>query len=399
MNINLVCPIVVLENELNPNIRKSDVKKFKLLVDNNNNLVNVIIDDNKNLKTTLRAKITSIINSENFHLEQVYTLGEEKYYFDNNIDIIYLAITNAENIKDLSQNYKLIDFSISNNNIVFDNQNYDFKTKEHIISNNIEYFHEINVEDIKLEKELLEIIIAYKQLRVKLDHSDILFKFMPKYFTLEELRIIYEMIKEVSVDKSNFRKKIVKYCVETDIDITKKGYRPSKLYTFKVLKGDIWLWFFLLIIMVSWGKLKKAKEIYEISEEPVIADDSGLCITALNDFPGVLAHRFLGEDANDEDRNYELIRRVNEYADRSAKVVCSLVYYDGKKILVGEGILKGQITNEPRGKNGFGFDPIFELENGKTLAEITSEQKNMISARHLAAVDLSNKIKKSKDNA
>ena len=240
MNINLVCPIVVLENELNPNIRKSDVKKFKLLVDNNNNLANVIIDDN-NLKTTLRAKITSIINSENFHLEQVYTLGEEKYYFDNNIDIIYLAITNAENIKDLSQNYKLIDFSISNNNIVFDNQNYDFKTKEHIISNNIEYFHEINVEDIKLEKELLEIIIAYKQLRVKLDHSDILFKFMPKYFTLEELRIVYEMIKEVSVDKSNFRKKIVKYCVETDIDITKKGYRPSKLYTFKVLKGDIWL--------------------------------------------------------------------------------------------------------------------------------------------------------------
>ena len=241
MNINLVCPIIVLENELNPNIRKSDVKKFKLLVDNNNNLVNVIIDDKKNLKTTLRDKITNIINSDRFHLEQVYTLGEERYYFDNNVDIIYLAITNAENIKDLDQNYRLIDFSINNNNIVFDNQNYTFKTQEHIISNNIEYFHEINVEDIKLEKELLEIIIAYKQLRVKLDHSDILFKFMPKYFTLEELRIVYEMIKEVSVDKSNFRKKIVKYCVETDIDITKKGYRPSKLYTFKVLKGDIWL--------------------------------------------------------------------------------------------------------------------------------------------------------------
>ena len=177
MNINLVCPIIVLENELNPNIRKSDVKKFKLLVDNNNNLVNVIIDDKKNLKTTLRDKITNIINSDRFHLEQVYTLGEERYYFDNNVDIIYLAITNAENIKDLDQNYRLIDFSINNNNIVFDNQNYTFKTQEHIISNNIEYFHEINVEDIKLEKELLEIIIAYKQLRVKLDHSDILFKF------------------------------------------------------------------------------------------------------------------------------------------------------------------------------------------------------------------------------
>lgn len=241
MNINLVCPIIVLENELNPNIRKSDVKKFKLLVDNDNNLVNVMVTNNNTLKTTLKDKITTIINSDRFHLEQVYTLGEEKYYFDNSIDIIYLAVTNAENIKMLDNNYKLIDFSISNNNIVFDTRNYEFKTKEHIANNNIEYYHEINVENIKLEKELLEIIIAYKQLRGKLDNSDIIFKFMPKYFTLEEVRIVYEMIKEVAVDKSNFRKKIVKYCVETDVDITKKGYRPSKMYTFKVVKGDVWL--------------------------------------------------------------------------------------------------------------------------------------------------------------
>ena len=60
-------------------------------------------------------------------------------------------------------------------------------------------------------------------------------------FLLEDVRIVYEMIKEVTVDKSNFRKKIIKYCVETDADIIKKGYRPSKMYTFKVLKGDVWL--------------------------------------------------------------------------------------------------------------------------------------------------------------
>lgn len=241
MNVNLVCPIIVLENELNPNIRKSDVKKFKLLVDKDNNLVNVMVTNNTTLKTTLKDKITNIINSDRFHLEQVYTLGEEKYYFDDSIDIIYLAVTNTENIKTLDNNYKLIDFSISNNNIVFDTKSYEFKTKEHIANNNIEYYHEINVENIKLEKELLEIIIAYKQLRSKLDNSDIIFKFMPKYFTLEEVRIVYEMIKEVAVDKSNFRKKIVKYCVETDVDIAKKGYRPSKMYTFKVVKGDVWL--------------------------------------------------------------------------------------------------------------------------------------------------------------
>jgi len=140
--------------------------------------------------------------------------------------------------------------------------------------------------------------------------------------------------------------------------------------------------------------LKKAREIYEMSGEPVIADDSGLCITALNNFPGVFTHRFLGDNANDEERNYDLIRRLNNVSDRSAKVVCNLVYYDGNSTLVGEGILEGRIALEPRGQNGFGFDPIFELENGKTLAELTSEQKNMLSARHLAAVDLANKIKK-----
>lgn len=139
--------------------------------------------------------------------------------------------------------------------------------------------------------------------------------------------------------------------------------------------------------------LKKAKEIYEITKEEVIADDSGLCINALNDFPGVLTHRFLGEDATDEDRNIELIRRVNNISDRSAKVVCNLVYYDGKNIIVGEGILNGKITFVPRGENGFGFDSIFELDNGKTLAELSSDEKNIVSARYLAAIDLKEKMK------
>lgn len=139
--------------------------------------------------------------------------------------------------------------------------------------------------------------------------------------------------------------------------------------------------------------LKKAKAIFEIAKCPVIADDSGLCIDSLNDFPGVFTHRFLGEDKTDEERNEELIKIVNKEEKRSARVICNLVYYDGKDIILGEGILKGKITKRPRGNNGFGFDPIFELENGKTLAELTTEEKNEISARHLAALDLKGKIK------
>ena len=102
-------------------------------------------------------------------------------------------------------------------------------------------YHKINADDIVTEKKLLEIIIAYKYLRGRIDYSDIIFKFMGETFTLEDVRIVYELIKEKTTDKSNFRKKIIKYCEEVSIESSKKGYRPSKVYKFKVLNGDVWL--------------------------------------------------------------------------------------------------------------------------------------------------------------
>jgi len=138
--------------------------------------------------------------------------------------------------------------------------------------------------------------------------------------------------------------------------------------------------------------LKKAKEIYKLTQEATISDDSGLCIDELNDWPGVLTHRFLGEGKSDRDRNLAIIEKCNGLKNREARVICNIVYYDDGNIVVGEGILKGYISLEPRGENGFGFDEIFELEDGKTLAELTPEQKNDISARALALQDLKNKL-------
>lgn len=137
---------------------------------------------------------------------------------------------------------------------------------------------------------------------------------------------------------------------------------------------------------------KKAKEIYDIVKEPTIADDSGLVINILNGFPGVMTHRFLGDDASDEERNQYLINEVNKYDDRSASVVCYIVYYDGNDYIVGEGIINGFISLERRGQNGFGFDEIFELEDGRTLAELSSVEKNAISARSLALKDFKRKF-------
>ena len=137
--------------------------------------------------------------------------------------------------------------------------------------------------------------------------------------------------------------------------------------------------------------LKKAKEIYNYVKIPVIADDSGLCINALNNWPGVMTKRI--SNKTDEKRNKEIINKLENIKDKSATVICSLVYYDGINIIEGIGRVEGNIVN-PRGDNGFGFDPIFELNNKKTLAELTEEEKNKCSARYLACIDLYNKLKK-----
>lgn len=113
----------------------------------------------------------------------------------------------------------------------------------------------------------------------------------------------------------------------------------------------------------------------------------------MDGFPGVKTHRFLGDNATDKMRNEYLINEVNQFEDRSAQMICSLVYYDGSDFIEVEGVLDGFISTECRGENGFGFDEIFELPNGLTLAELSPEEKNEISARSLAIKALKKKLK------
>ena len=132
--------------------------------------------------------------------------------------------------------------------------------------------------------------------------------------------------------------------------------------------------------------IKKAKEVFKITNIPCLSDDSGLCIEVLNDWPGIKTARFLGDDASDKDRNdYILTKLIDKNDDeRIAKFVCDIAYVDCKNVIVTEGVIKGRIAKEERGDNGFGFDSIFELENKKTLSELTNEEKNAISSRKIA---------------
>ena len=128
---------------------------------------------------------------------------------------------------------------------------------------------------------------------------------------------------------------------------------------------------------------KKAREIAEISGECALADDSGICVNALDGAPGIYSARFSGEHGNDEANNALVLERLSRKADRGAHYTCAMViaYPDGRE-LVAEGYMYGEITKEPRGTRGFGYDPLFvPTGESRTVAEMTDDEKNAISHR------------------
>ncbi len=129
--------------------------------------------------------------------------------------------------------------------------------------------------------------------------------------------------------------------------------------------------------------LKKARVIAAYSGKPALADDSGLEVEALGGRPGVYSARYAGEGATDRDNIVKLLLELGNAGNRKARFVCvlALVTPDGREITA-EGQCEGVILNEPRGRGGFGYDPVFFLpEHGKTMAEIPAELKNKISHR------------------
>lgn len=139
---------------------------------------------------------------------------------------------------------------------------------------------------------------------------------------------------------------------------------------------------------------KKAMEIGNITNLPCIADDSGLCIEAFDGWPGIHTARFLGKKATDQQRNEVILEKMKDLKreERKAKVHCVIAYYEDGKFIVGKGEVSGRIAKLPRGERGFGFDPIFEVENGKTYAELSEEEKNAISHRKRALENLEKQL-------
>src|SRR5450631_704258 len=144
--------------------------------------------------------------------------------------------------------------------------------------------------------------------------------------------------------------------------------------------------------------LAKARHVSRLSGLPALADDSGICVTALDGAPGVFSARYAGDDPKSDQRNNDkLLQAMHGVKDRRAHYYCVLVllhHADDPQPLIAEGEWHGEIGYEERGEGGFGYDPLFWLpEFDKTSAQLEREQKHEISHRGKALKVLLEKLK------
>ena len=118
-----------------------------------------------------------------------------------------------------------------------------------------------------------------------------------------------------------------------------------------------------------------------------VGDDSGLCVRALNDAPGIYSARYAGEHGNDDANTALLLKNMEGVSDRYAEFRCAIAcaFPDDSEPIIVQGAVAGEITQEPSGKGGFGYDPVFYYPpDGMTLAELDAQRKNQISHRGAA---------------
>jgi XTP/dITP diphosphohydrolase len=134
--------------------------------------------------------------------------------------------------------------------------------------------------------------------------------------------------------------------------------------------------------------LAKARHASAHTGLPALADDSGICVGALGGAPGVHSARFAGEPKSDDRNNALLVERLRGSADRSAHYTCVMVlvrHAQDPEPIIADGRWYGEVIETPRGAGGFGYDPYFLVPAyGRTVAELTPDEKNAVSHRGVA---------------
>lgn len=145
----------------------------------------------------------------------------------------------------------------------------------------------------------------------------------------------------------------------------------------------------------------KASKTAEFTGLPSLADDSGLVVDALNGEPGIHSARYAGPNVSDNDRNMFLLEKLKDVPPqkRTARFWCAIAFVDPQKpqyTQIFEGTCEGEILEKPRGIYGFGYDPLFYFPKmGKSFAELSKDEKNLVSHRGNAMVKMANFLQNS----
>jgi XTP/dITP diphosphohydrolase len=143
--------------------------------------------------------------------------------------------------------------------------------------------------------------------------------------------------------------------------------------------------------------IAKARHASQHTGLPALADDSGICVDALNGAPGVYSARYAGDPKSDQRNNEKLIAALQGNPNRKAHYYCVMVYVrypDDPQPIIAEGAWHGEIIDTPRGDGGFGYDPYFLVPRfGRTGAELTAEEKNAVSHRGQALKALAERFR------
>lgn len=144
--------------------------------------------------------------------------------------------------------------------------------------------------------------------------------------------------------------------------------------------------------------LHKARHCSMIAKLPALADDSGICVEALQGLPGVNSAYYAGKPKNDTNNNTKLIQEIKQFSNKRAYFYCTLILvrsHCDPQPIIADGSIEGVIVETPKGSSGFGYDPHFYLPQlDKTMAELSIAIKNQISHRSIATKKLISKCKK-----
>ena len=144
------------------------------------------------------------------------------------------------------------------------------------------------------------------------------------------------------------------------------------------------------------NSLIKSRTVFEITGLPSLADDTGLEVDALDGAPGVYSARFAGENATFKDNVDKILSELDgaKVKRRTARFRTVISFVDKNTEIWDEGVIEGNITNNPRGNDGFGYDPVFQpINRSRTFAQMGDEEKNKISHRGLALVKMQKTLK------